>query len=149
MVVNGSLTGLMVKSEEHSRADYKPIDRWKEYRTPGSKVHGANMGPTWVLSSPGGHHVGPINHAIRGSTLRCLVILILLFAWRTGSSIQNTSVMERRGIIWNRLEGYVKSWGIQHKNILTTKGDLNLNKLRPHQIMIITKWIYDSQIHPV
>ena len=80
MVVNGSLTGLMVMSEEHSRADYKPIDRLKEYRTPDSKVHGANTGPTWVLSSPGGHHVGPINHAIRGSTLRCLVILILLFA---------------------------------------------------------------------
>ena len=30
-----------------------------------SKVHGANMGPTWVLSAPGGPHVGPINLAIR------------------------------------------------------------------------------------
>ena len=29
-----------------------------------SKVHGANMGPTWVLSSPGGPHVGPMNLAI-------------------------------------------------------------------------------------
>ena len=32
---------------------------------PDSKVHGANMGPTWVLSAPGGPHVGPINFAIR------------------------------------------------------------------------------------
>ena len=32
---------------------------------PDSKVHGANMGPTWVLSFPGGPHVGPINLAIR------------------------------------------------------------------------------------
>ena len=32
---------------------------------PDSKVHGANMGPTWVLSSPGGPHVGPMNIAIR------------------------------------------------------------------------------------
>ena len=32
---------------------------------PDSKVHGANMGHTWVLSSPGGLHVGPINLAIR------------------------------------------------------------------------------------
>ena len=31
---------------------------------PNSKVHGANMGPTWVLSAPGGLHVGPINLAI-------------------------------------------------------------------------------------
>ena len=32
---------------------------------PDSKVHGANMGPTWVLSAPDGPHVGPINLAIR------------------------------------------------------------------------------------
>ena len=31
-----------------------------------SKIHGANMGPTWVLSAPGGPHVGPINLVIRG-----------------------------------------------------------------------------------
>ena len=30
-----------------------------------SKVHGANMGPTWVLSAPDGPHVGPMILAIR------------------------------------------------------------------------------------
>ena len=30
-----------------------------------SKIHGANMGPTWVLSAPGGPHVGPIYLVIR------------------------------------------------------------------------------------
>ena len=30
-----------------------------------SKVHGANMGPTWVLSAPDGTHVGPMNLAVR------------------------------------------------------------------------------------
>ena len=30
-----------------------------------SKVHGANMGPTWVLSAPDGPQVGPMNLAIR------------------------------------------------------------------------------------
>ena len=29
--------------------------------SPDSKVHGANMGPTWVLSAPDGPHVGPMN----------------------------------------------------------------------------------------
>ena len=33
--------------------------------TPDSKVHGANMWPTWVLSAPDGPHVGPMNLAIR------------------------------------------------------------------------------------
>ena len=32
---------------------------------PDSKVHGANMGPTWVLSAPDGPHVVPMNLAIR------------------------------------------------------------------------------------
>ena len=32
-----------------------------------SKVRGANMGPTWVLSAPDGPHVGPMNLAIRGA----------------------------------------------------------------------------------
>ena len=32
-----------------------------------SKVHGANMGPTWVLLAPDGPHVGPVNLAVRVS----------------------------------------------------------------------------------
>ena len=31
---------------------------------PDSKVHGTNAGPTWVLSAPGGPHIGPMNLAI-------------------------------------------------------------------------------------
>ena len=36
-----------------------------DYIPRNSKIHGANMGPTWVLSAPCGPHVGPINLAIR------------------------------------------------------------------------------------
>ena len=32
---------------------------------PDSKIHGDNMGATWVLSAPDGLHVGPMNLAIR------------------------------------------------------------------------------------
>ena len=42
-----------------------PIYAVKNYFIgPDSKVHGANMGPTWVLSAPCGPHVGPMNLAI-------------------------------------------------------------------------------------
>ena len=34
-------------------------------KNPDSKVHGVNMGPTWVLSAPDWPHVGPMNIAIR------------------------------------------------------------------------------------
>ena len=33
---------------------------------PDSKVHGANMGPTWVLPAPDGPHVVHMNLTIRG-----------------------------------------------------------------------------------
>ena len=33
--------------------------------TPDSKIHGANMWPTWVLSAPDGLHVDPMHLAIR------------------------------------------------------------------------------------
>ena len=48
---------------------------WKEQtmslRYPDSKVHGANMGPTWGRQDPGGPHVGHVNLAIWVCTLFC------------------------------------------------------------------------------
>ena len=41
----------------------KNVGGWNAY--PDSKIHGANMGPTWVLSAPDGPHVGPMNLALR------------------------------------------------------------------------------------
>ena len=35
------------------------------HRSPYNKVHGVNMGSTWVLSAPDGPHVGPMNLAFR------------------------------------------------------------------------------------
>ena len=39
---------------------------------PDSKVHGANMEPTWVLWAPGGPQVGPIGLAVRVSICLCV-----------------------------------------------------------------------------
>ena len=36
---------------------------------PDSKVHGANMGPNWVLSAPDGPHVGPHEPCYQGGPL--------------------------------------------------------------------------------
>ena len=41
------------------------IDVKHSYIYPDSKVHGADMGPTWLLSDPDGSNVGPMNLAIR------------------------------------------------------------------------------------
>ena len=36
---------------------------------PDSKVHGANMGPTWVLSAPEGPHVGHMNYEVHEANM--------------------------------------------------------------------------------
>ena len=43
---------------------YGVITAVRLYTYPDSKVHGANMGPTWGRQDPGGPHVGPMNLAI-------------------------------------------------------------------------------------
>ena len=43
-----------------------------------SKVHGANMGPIWVLSAPDGPHVGPMNFAIWDKAISADPVFIAL-----------------------------------------------------------------------
>ena len=62
---------------------------------PDSKVHGANMGPTWVLSAPDGPHVGPMNFAIR--EFHCNMFLgfrlrVIIWHW-TGNKLLSESMM--------------------------------------------------------
>ena len=45
---------------------------------PDSKVHGANIWPTWVLLAPVGPHVGPMNLAIRGVFSQSTHVFIFL-----------------------------------------------------------------------
>ena len=56
--------------------EVKLHDMFSKLRTayPDNIVHGANMGPTWVLSAPGGPRVCPMNLVIRNSFRRISVI---------------------------------------------------------------------------
>ena len=56
-VVSNKIPRVAFPSPWNSHSDKK--------NSPDNKVDGANMGPTWVLSAPGGPHVGPIDLAIR------------------------------------------------------------------------------------
>ena len=59
--VDGSASWLLVVTANYAGKD------------PNRKVHVANMEPTWVLSAPGGPHVGPMNLYIRGGLIGCVV----------------------------------------------------------------------------
>ena len=45
------------------------INEQNRSTSPDSKIHVANMGPTWVLAAPDGPHVGLMNLAIREGIL--------------------------------------------------------------------------------
>ena len=53
-----------------------PGEKINQNHNTDSKVHGANMGPSWGWQDPGGPHVGPMNFAIwehnkRQESLKC------------------------------------------------------------------------------
>ena len=60
MVKSYNHEDILIFSQQYTRLSIFDND-------PDSKVHGAHMGPTWVLSAPDGPHVGPMNLAIRGT----------------------------------------------------------------------------------
>ena len=56
---------------------------------PGSKVHGASMGPIWGRQAPGGPHVGPMNFAIWGFHVQTVVhSLVILLLYHTYASVR-------------------------------------------------------------
>ena len=64
----GNETVMIIKVYCVIRADSRLApSQWETslQSNPDSKVHGANMGPTWVLSAPDGPHVGPMNLVTR------------------------------------------------------------------------------------
>ena len=65
--------------------------------TPDSKVYWANMGPTWVLSAPGGPHVGPMNLAIRDRMARPWAIHGVSCEFNMGSQFQ----LRHFTVIWS------------------------------------------------
>ena len=66
------ISHIIIWSSVIDKTQYPQIKLLLTYKKtpPDSKVHDANMGPTWVLSSPGGPHVGPMNLAIWACILK-------------------------------------------------------------------------------
>ena len=71
---------------------------------PDSKVRGANMGPTWVLSAPERPHVGPMNLVISAvtsllwmrKTSPCHDVIMILHRWCT---LSTAVVMDTRPVL--------------------------------------------------
>ena len=98
---------------------------------PDSKVRGANMGPTWVLSAPDGPHVGPMNLAIRvgkGSDMlhKENAVMILTSA--------------KMAVKSHLLSVLIKTWWMKSnksKGLTLLKGTIN----KPHNLRWFAGWV--------
>ena len=60
----------ITKSVWWSQPTWLLVSSWHSWVAVKRKVHGANMGPTWVLSAPDGPHAGPWTLSCRQETLK-------------------------------------------------------------------------------
>ena len=94
---------------------------------PDSKVHGANICPTWVLSSPDGPHVGPMTPAIMNSYAKNS--LLEIGAWISNDIPQFVvDVITRTclkfnatgDLLHNLLCQWIQSLQLRHMSVLTS-----------------------------
>ena len=98
---------------------------------PDSKIHGTNMGPTWVRSAPGGHHVSPMNLAI-GLIIKspCIVLAgrmhlpwIYKHMWAFFMNICGTDTVDIRNIVYTNFrptDEVLRPWYILASAIIPT-----------------------------
>ena len=96
----------ITKDKSHSKSGAMRCISWEVGQIqlqdiPDNKVHGAKMGPTWVLSAPDGPHVGPMNLPIRD----CTQLYPQSVSWRWDRSILPQSPLSLQslngGSSWN------------------------------------------------
>ena len=67
---------VMIKMIIHTYVNFCMTNSSKD---PDSKVHGANMRPSWGRQDPDGPHVGPMNFALWGH--KCVALFSVIIDW--------------------------------------------------------------------
>ena len=101
------------------------VTRPQWVNTPDSKVHGANMGPTWVLSAPDGPHVGPMNLAFRD-------LLCLAWSWLETDSSSNffIYIVHYNDVIMGMMASQITSLAIIYSTVYSGADQGNIKA--PH-----------------
>ena len=97
---------------------------------PDSKVHETYMGPTWVLSAPGGHHVGPMNLAIRVTLHHSLSLM---------ASSQRRSVMPKE-VSWDSILSHCCVCGGHYLRLELDFVDKRM-MISPGNVLKIDPWV--------
>ena len=114
----GTNTVVTVTTTDHRYIDY--LMRWRLLRVySDTKVHGANMGPSWVLSAPDGPHFGPINFAIRVALSGYIYVIVVCPQLRWLFSSYSGTVTSWYGhnfhtitVVLRHKGSVMRSWGV-------------------------------------
>ena len=93
--------------------EHTSLSRYRENMPstiPDSKVHGANTGPTWVLSAPDGPHVGPMNLAIRDNEFYVSQFTVWIKIATTLRTIHSDLFSWRKTRKLNDFQLYIVQW---------------------------------------
>ena len=108
--------------------------------SPDSKIHGANLGPTWVLSAPNGPHVGPMNLAIREVTMT--VVPVMATKWHARSYTQfvfDVFCCFKNGNFTQKLQDYFTATGQSYHCLGASDATLKCGQINT---LIHTEWRY-------
>ena len=116
---------------------------------PDINVHGANMGPTWVLPAPDGPHVGPMNLAIRVAfQATIMMISCQCYTWGITDPLCGGSTGHRwisstqaepwwRASIWRSHRKVVMKQCSYHNNIIDIQNRLPYSKVVYPAIIVL------------
>ena len=119
---------------------------------PDSKVHGANMGPTWVLSAPDDPHVGPMNLVIKAWGVHTMDMLWEKFQWFLPLYMKSISFQSKASVVYSVTTAVVIDFCLKKINVFSqhigkkTNEYLNSAEQIPrnwnvdHVPVLITSW---------
>ena len=110
-----------------------------------SKVYGANIGPTWVLSAPDGPHVGPMNLVIRAVLVKQPSSMFVICLKDPPKPDNNDDVIK-----WKHFPRYWSFvWGI-HRSPVTRNFDVFFD-LRQNKLLSTQSWgwWFETPSHPL
>ena len=122
------------------------------YRIPESKIHGANMGPTSVLSAQDGPHVGPMSLAIRVTPDDLPVAIDILFTtFRLRFNVEffplnmATQIAKLMGPTWGPPGSCRPQMGHMMAQWTLPSGESPLKDRQEHPVVMVSVPIVTSQ----
>ena len=113
---------------------------------PDSKVHGANMGPTWVLPAPDGPHVGPMNFAIMVECLQYIMANFTSFMHSALVLMMRTLIVRFMGPIWDPPGADRTRWAPSWPNAPCYQGRMpSVHHSKPYFLPVLITCLTDGE----